>query len=223
MSPIQKINPKNYDQASVTAKEMAKLDQIAIEDFGIDLLQMMERAGSHLATLCAQFLGRNGKILVLAGSGHNGGGGLVAAKHLYTKGFRVSVYLTSNNLKPTTNHQLIMLKKLNVKILSELPNLSKFDLLVDALLGYNIKGEVKGLIKSVIEAINSNKVKTISLDLPSGLNPDTGQPNGISVKSYATLTLATPKVGLLKPVSKRYVGKLYLADIGIPKEIFKKL
>jgi len=223
MSQIQKINSENYDQVSVTAKEMARIDQIAIEDFGIDLPKMMERAGSHLATLCAQFLGGNGKILVLAGSGHNGGGGLVAAKYLHKLGFQVTVYPTSNNLKPTTNHQLIMLKKLNVKILSELPNLSDFDLLVDALLGYNIKGEVKGLIKSVIKAINSNKVKTISLDLPSGLNPDTGQPNGISVKSYATLTLATPKVGLLKPASKQYVGDLYLADIGIPKEVFEKL
>lgn len=223
MSPIQKINPKNYDQASVTAKEMAKLDQIAIEDFGIDLLQMMERAGSHLATLCAQFLGRNGKILVLAGSGHNGGGGLVAAKHLYTKGFRVSIYLTSGNLKPTTKSQLIIIRKLGVKILSELPNLSDFDLIVDAILGYNVKGKVKEPIKSIIKELNSSNIKTVSLDLPSGLNPDTGQPNGISVKSYSTLTLAAPKVGLLKPASKQYVGKLYLADIGIPKEIFKKL
>ena len=222
MGPIQKINIENYNQVSVTAGEMAKVDQITIEDFGIGLLQMMKLAGLHLASLSSEYVKRGGKILVLAGSGHNGGGGLVAAKHLYNQGFQVSVYLTSNNLKQTTEHQLIMLKRLNVKILPELSTLSDFDLLVDSILGYNIKGSVKEPIKSVIEAINSSGVKTISLDLPSGLNPDTGQPKGVTVKAEATLTLAAPKVGLLKPTSKQYVGDLYLADIGIPKEVFEK-
>jgi len=221
--PIQKINIENYNQVSVTAKEMAKVDQIAIEDFGIALPQMMKQAGSHLATLCAQFLSKDEKVLVLVGSGHNGGGGLVAAKYLYKLGYQVSVYLIYPNLKPTSDNQLKTLKKSNVKILSKLPNLSDFDLIVDAILGYNVKGKVKEPIKSIIKELNSSKIKTVSLDLPSGLNPDTGQPNGISIKSYATLTLAAPKVGLLKPASKKYVGELYLADIGIPKEVFEKL
>jgi len=222
MKAIQKIDLDNYIGVSVTAKQMEKVDKIAIEEYGITLAQMIEQAGSHLATLCANFLNKNGKVIVLSGGGHNGGGGLVTAKYLYELGFQVSVYLTSNNLKPTTKQQLSMLKKLDIKILPELPDLSDFDLLVDAILGYNIKGEVKGSIKSEIEAINSSRVKTISLDLPSGINPDTGEPNGISVKASATLTLAAPKVGLLIPASKKYVGELYLADIGIPKEVLEK-
>ena len=223
MKAPKRINTNSFKGVSVTAEQMSKVDKIATGEFGIPLSTMMDLAGYQLAELASKNLKKKGKVLILVGSGHNGGGGLVAAKYLYKFGFQVSVFLTSSNLKPTTANQLEDLKKLKVKILEKLPNLPNYDLLIDAILGYNIKGDVKEPIRSVIGAINTSRVMTISLDLPSGLNPSTGEPNGISVKSTATLTLAAPKLGLLKQNAGQYVGKLYLANIGIPKEVFKNI
>lgn len=218
-SPI-KLEPNSYRKISVSVKQMTRVDEIAINEFGISLVEMMELAGSNLAVLSIQYLKKGGKVLVLSGSGHNGGGGLVAARYLNDLDYDVSVFLTFPKLKPTTKQQLDLLRNLPITIVSKLPKLDKFELLIDSILGYNVKGEVREPIKSLIENINSSGVKTISLDLPSGINPDTGEPEGISVKATATLTLAAPKIGLLKPAATPYVGQLYLADIGIPKKVF---
>lgn len=220
---LRQIDLNNHSQISVTAKQMARVDEIAIDEFGINLLQMMELAGFGLASLCTHYIHKGDKVLILAGSSHNGGGGLVAAKHLHNWGYKVSIYLTSRQLKPTTEHQLSMIKKLGVETFTNKPTLTKFDLLIDSILGYSIKGNVKEPIRSLIEEINSSGVKVVSLDLPSGLNPDNGKPEGASVKATATLTLAAPKKGFFNPEAKPYLGKLYLADIGIPPEVFKKL
>ncbi len=217
---IQKINSSNYNHKIVSAEQMAKIDRVAIRKFGISLLQMMELAGLRLASLCTKYTTKTSKVLVLVGSGHNGGGGLVAAKHLHGLGYNVTIFLTVKNLKPTTKHQLNIIKKLQVQILTKKPNFTGFDLLIDSILGYNLKGKVKEPTKSIIEALNSSNTSIISLDLPSGLNPNTGEPEGVAIKASATLTLAAPKIGLMKSVAKSYTGQLYLADIGIPKEVF---
>lgn len=220
---VRRIDLNDHSQVSVTAKQMARVDEIAIDEFGINLLQMMELAGFGLASLCTHYLNKRGKVLILAGSGHNGGGGLVAAKHLHNWGYKVYIYLTSRQLKPTTQHQLSVIKKLGVETFTSKPNLTKFDLLIDSILGYNLKGNVKEPIRSLIEDINSKDLEAVSLDLPSGLNPDTGKPEGVAVKAKATLTLAALKVGFIEPEAKDYLGELFLADIGIPPEVFEKL
>lgn len=167
-SPIP-IDLAKQNQTSVTSSQMAKVDKIAIAEFGIDLLQMMELAGFQLALLCTKYMNKGSKVLVLAGSGHNGGGGLVASKHLHNWDYKVAAYLTSAETKPTTKHQLNILKRLPIEIFTSKPSLTRFDLLIDSMLGYNIKGAVKEPIKSLIEEINSSSVKVVSLDLPSGL------------------------------------------------------
>ncbi len=197
---MKSLFPKRIDssyQPSVTAGEMAKIDEIAIAEFGINLLQMMELAGYQLAQLSTNYLDSNSKVLILVGAGHNGGGGLVAAKHLYNWGFSSSVYLISPEIKPISLHQLDILGKTGINILKENPTFSEFDLIVDAMLGYNIQGDVDETVKEIINAANSSGKKIVSLDLPSGLNPNTGSPMGVSIKADATLTLAAPKTGLL--------------------------
>lgn len=221
-SPFPKRIDSSY-KPSVTAVEMAKVDEISIQEFGINLLQMMELAGYQLAQLSTEFSVSNGKILVLVGTGHNGGGGLVTAKHLYNWGFSPSVYLISPDIKPISLHQLDILAKTSINMLKEEPNFTEFDLIVDAILGYNVQGNVDENVKETIDAANSSGKKIVSLDLPSGLNPDTGSPMGTSIKATATLTLAAPKIGLLKNETAEFVGDLFLADIGIPPEVFKKL
>lgn len=217
---IQKINLGNYSHKIVSSEQMAKIDEITIRKFGISLLQMMELAGFQLASFCTKYTTKSGRVLVLVGSGHNAGGGLVAAKHLHNLGYSITIFLTAKNLKPTTKHQLNILKKLPVQVLTKKPDFASFDLMIDSMLGYNLKGKVDKPTKSIIEAVNSSNIPLISLDLPSGLNPNTGEPEGIAIKALATLTLAAPKVGLMKSVAKSYTGQLYLVDIGIPKEVF---
>lgn len=218
--------PKQIDSSykpTVTAEQMAKVDEIAMQEFGINLLQMMELAGYQLAQLSTNYLDSNSKVLILVGAGHNGGGGLVAAKHLYNWGFSSSVYLISPEIKPISLHQLDILSKTSINILKEEPSFAEFDLIIDTILGYNIQGNVNEDIQEIVQTINSSGIKIVSLDIPSGLNPDTGSPMGVSIKATTTLTLAAPKIGLLKKEAKEYVGDLFLADIGIPQEVFKKL
>lgn len=218
--------PKQIDSSykpTVTAEQMAKVDEIAMQEFGINLLQMMELAGYQLAQLSTNYLDSNSKVLILVGAGHNGGGGLVAAKHLYNWGFSSSVYLISPEIKPISLHQLDILSKTSINILREEPSFAEFDLVIDAILGYNIQGNVNEDIQEIVQTINSSGIKIVSLDIPSGLNPDTGSPMGVSIKATTTLTLAAPKIGLLKKEATAFVGKLYLADVGIPKEVFEKI
>ncbi len=221
-SPFPKEIDSSY-KPSVTTEQMARVDEIAIQEFGINLLQMMELAGYQLAQLSTNYIDPNSRILILIGSGHNGGGGLVAAKHLYNWGYPPTVYLITPDIKPISLHQLDILGKTGINILKEAPNFADFDLIIDAILGYNIQGDVNEDIKEIINAVNSSGKKILSLDIPSGLNPNTGSPMGISIKATATLTLAAPKIGLLKNEAKKYIGDLFLADIGIPKEVFEKV
>ena len=223
---MKSLFPKRIDssyQPAVTAGEMTRVDEIAIQEFGINMLQMMELAGYQLAQLSTNYLDSNSKVLVLIGTGHNGGGGLVTVKHLYNWGFSPSVYLLSPDIKPLSVHQLDILSKTSINILREEPSFAEFDLIIDAILGYNIQGDVDETVKEIINAVNSSGGKILSLDIPSGLNPNTGSPMGVSIKADATLTLAAPKTGLLKKEAAIFVGDLFLADIGIPPEVFTKL
>ncbi|MBI2593563.1 NAD(P)H-hydrate epimerase [Candidatus Daviesbacteria bacterium] len=219
----------NYDSASnfpVTRNQMRQLDKTAIEAYGVDLLQMMELAGFKLA----QFIhdnysnGHSQSILVVAGSGNNGGGGLVATRHLHNFGHRVFLYLTNEqNMKLAPAHQLKTIEQMNIRKLSLLDDLESIDLIVDALIGYGQIGEVREDISKIIGQINRLNKKIISLDNPSGLDVDTGTSSENTIKATATVTLAALKKGLLNNEAKTYVGNIYLADIGIPKEAYKDL
>ena len=101
--------------------------------------------------------------------------------------------------------------------------LKKSDLIIDGLIGCGIDGDPKGLFAELIQYTNENSKKVLSIDIPSGLNPDTGEPYNPCIKADATVTFCLPKKGLLERKAKDYVGKLYLADIGIPHEVFEKL
>lgn len=209
---------------------MINLDELMIKKFGISLSVMMENAGKALAKLVDGKKNKTKKALIFVGSGHNGGGGLVAARYLTGNGYKVEIILSSQNLKPMTKNQLVKLKKFNVKVgqsdkISDnkiLQALKGNSVVVDAMLGYNSKGKPYGQVARLIGLINKSKKSVIALDIPSGLNPDSGKHAGETIKAKATLTLALPKRGLVKKQAKPYVGKLYLADIKVPDEWYVK-
>lgn len=214
---------------AVTAEQMREVDRLMVETYGISLLQMMEIAGHTLADLVrVQLRGTaSGKsIVVAAGRGNNSGGGLVAARHLANWGATVTVLAEAAQLLAgVPRHQWEALTRLPVDRREGAPALafldqSRADLIIDALVGYGLRGTPRGWTAAMIDRINALSAPVIALDVPSGLNATTGEPADPCIRAAATMTLALPKTGLLAPTSKPYVGDLYLADIGVPAALY---
>jgi len=209
---------------AVTVNQMIEIDRIAIEETGPNLFQMMENAGRSLAELTIKTLGKSWKkseILILAGTGGNGGGGICAARHLANKGAKVYVCITSTEkLKDFPAYQLHILRSTNAKQISfnELTQLNP-DLIIDAIIGYSLSGQPKGISAEMIEWVSKKSGIRFSLDVPSGVNATVGEVIGTFINPDLTMTLALPKTGLVNEVT----GELYLADIGIPSKVYEKL
>lgn len=209
---------------------MQEMDRKTIE-FGILGRVLMENAGKEAAQILFEnydIVGKN--VAIVAGSGNNGGDGFVIARYLAQKNVNVSVCLLSKRekIKGDAAANFNLLKALGVPIfdISDEPSfleykafLTKQDFWVDAILGTGLKSDVRGYFKQVIEFINNSNKPVFSVDIPSGLNSDTGQPCGICVKANITATFAFAKIGHVLHTGAYYTGKLKIVDIGIPKYI----
>jgi NAD(P)H-hydrate epimerase len=206
----------------VTAAQMREVDRIAVDEMGLGVLQMMENAGRSLALHVIEMLGRaGGRVVVLAGSGGNGGGGLCCARHLHNRGFAVDVVLSRapGEMRGPACAQLEILRAAGVEPAGDASAaLAQAELTVDALVGYSLQGAPRGRVAALIEACNRYSRRTLSLDVPSGLDATSGETPGVVVYAERTLTLALPKTGL-----RHAPGALYLADIGIPPEVYRRL
>jgi NAD(P)H-hydrate epimerase len=192
---------------------MREVDRVMVEDLHIELVQMMENAGRNLADLTVSRFSP-ATVVVLAGTGGNGGGGLVAARHLANRGATVRVVLARPDLAAVPLHQLDIVRRMGVDISDE-PRTA--DVVVDALIGYSLNGDPQGRAAELIAWANREVAPVLALDTPSGLNATTGEPGVPSVRADATLTLALPKVGL---VGSPHAGELYLADISVPPFVY---
>ena len=214
---------------AVTTEQMAEIDRLMIEGYGIQLIQMMENAGRNLANLARRILAGNASdrnVAVLCGGGNNGGGGMVAARHLHNWGASVWLQLTSDEarLKTVPAHQWHILKAMGVISSDKTTDSSQRpDLVIDAIIGYGLQGNPRGAAAEWIEWANEQNAPILALDTPSGLDTTSGRPGAPVIQARHTLTLALPKTGLLKPEAKPYVGKLYLADISVPPELYQRL
>ena len=205
---------------SVTAAQMAKVDRIAIDELGISVERLMESASFEVARAARAFLGGSvaGKRIVgLIGSGNNGADTVGALRRLLNWGATVVAFVAvpEDRLRQTTRREIAMLQATR-----ELPHA---DLLLDGLLGYSTRGAARGAIATFIHAANQTGRPILAVDLPSGLDPDTGRPLGPVITASGTVTLACAKTGVVAPEAKAFVGKLVLADIGIPYLAFERL
>lgn len=215
---------------TVTVEQMREVDRVMVEDLGIELLQMMENAGRALASRARAMLGGDAdsrRVTVLAGPGGNGGGGMVAARRLGLWGADVTVVLAQPDeaMFGVPAHQLSILRRLAVQVLvaeADLP-LPPADLLVDALVGYGLKGSPRAPMSTLIGAANAGDAPILALDIPSGLDGDMGTRYDPCIVAASTLTLALPKAGLLEPHAAAVVGELYLADISVPPSVYEHL
>jgi NAD(P)H-hydrate epimerase len=200
---------------------MRAVDRVAVEDVGLELLQMMENAGRILAGHVRGV--RDGPVVVVAGSGGNGGGGLTAARHLANRDVPVRVVLDRppGELTGAAAHQHHILDEMDVAVATGVGSLADADgrtTVVDALVGYGLSGEVRSPADELIDQMNDLAGATVSLDVPSGVDATTGESLGAAVTPDLTVTLALPKTGLASGT-----GALELADIGIPRTVYDRL
>ena len=215
----------------LTVEQMVEVDRAMIEDYGIELIQMMENAGRTLAHLARErFLGGNARdkhVVVLAGSGGNGGGAMVCARRLSNWGASVEVRLTKEpgDLKGAPAHQLEILSQMQLAITlfsSPVLDLKRddVDLVVDGVVGYSLSGAPRGKAAEIVNWANRQAAPILALDTPSGLDLATGEVFDPAIIATATLTLALPKQGL--KTNREHVGELYLADISVPPVLYEK-
>lgn len=209
---------------------MREVDRAMIEDYGVLLIQMMENAGRNLAILARTrfFDGdlRDKSVLVLAGTGGNGGGGLVCARRMNNWGANVAVWLSApaERLADVPRHQFNILQKMEVpvQVADESVRLPSADLIVDAIIGYSLRGNPRGASAALIRAANSHNAPVLALDAPSGVDTSTGIAHDPVIQATATMTLALPKEGLRADSVRDFVGELYLADIGVPSGLYSR-
>lgn len=210
----------------LTTEQMIEVDRLMIKKYKIELIQMMENAGRNLALLAkSKFLRKKFKqnIVILAGTGGNGGGALVCARRLASWGYPVVTYLTDETkMTPVPRHQLEILKnmELPVRKVDQLAGQGDIGLIVDGIIGYSLNGDPIGPAKAMIEWANKQQAPVLSLDTPSGIDLTRGTIHDPVLRADATLTLALPKVGLLKDEVKPLRGELYLGDISVPPALY---
>ena len=199
---------------SVTTAQMQRIDAHAAV-MGISSMQLMEHAGHRVAAFVRDRT-KAKRIRVLAGKGNNGGDGLVAARFLHAWGFDVRVSVM-RKMHPLPAQHWNTLRKLGVLTAGRMRDA---DLIVDALLGY-AKENPRGAYVPLIQKANDSGIPILAVDVPSGLDADTGRAYTPCITATWTVTLALPKKGLVN--AKMYVGDLWVADIGIPPEAYASL
>lgn len=212
----------------VTTGQMIEVDRAMMEDFRIELIQMMENAGRNLAHLARTrfFAGdpRSRKVVVLAGTGGNGGGAMVCARRLHNWGAQVQVLVTKpdEEISLISAHQLRILRRMKVFVAQPgaVTLAGKPELIIDGVIGYSLKGSPRGAAAGLIRWANAQNAPILALDAPSGVDTTSGSVFEPVIKAAATMTLALPKEGLRAPGVEAHVGELYLADIGVPPSLY---
>lgn len=209
----------DVDVPAVTGEEMAEIDRVAVEEFGLALPRMMENAGRTLAQHVQRI--DSERVRVLAGSGGNGGGGLVCARHLLNRDVDVEVVLDRppDELDGVAGSQYSTLDAMGVPTHTATDALEWIEgTIIDALVGYGLDGELRGPVRSFVEAANESRATVVSLDVPSGVDATTGEVLGTAIDPDRTVTLALPKTGL-----RETTGALFLADISVPVGVYERV
>ena len=221
-------------EKTLTREEMRELDRKAIEEYKIPGIILMENAGRDVAEEVLKMLDdpQQAKVAILCGKGNNGGDGFVVARHLHNHSISVDVFLVarvSDILKDGdagTNLQILLNMKIPVKEILDiqgvnniLKELNDCNILVDALFGTGLSGDVREPFKTLINGVNNLNKPIISMDIPSGLDCNTGKILGAAIKATKTVTFAIAKKGFYLNDGPSYTGKVIVSDISIPREL----
>jgi len=219
----------------LTREQVRELDRRAIEEFGIPGILLMENAGRAVADEVCRAADSAGsrRIVIVSGKGNNGGDGYVAARHLSNRGLEPSVFVLARfdeiSGDAALNLEIIRRMGLDVTEVTTEYGLRRVErmaadagVLVDALLGTGARGEVRGLIRSAIEIINRSGKPVVAVDLPSGLDANTGAVLGVCVKADVTVTFVAAKAGFSRGDGPQQTGRVAVVEIGVPRRIIEE-
>ncbi len=218
-----------------TAEQMQELDRKAIESYRIPGILLMENAGRGATEAILSYFPDlvSKRVVIIAGKGNNGGDGFVVARHLMHRGISVKVILLTDpkSLRGDAETNYHILYRMKGEILPSpstkdyqkvKKDVEKADLLVDAIFGTGLDAEVRGYYREVMDHLNGLHKPIVAIDIPSGLNANTGKPLGTAIRATLTVTFGLPKLGLLLSPGTNYVGDLKIVDIGFPKSLVEE-
>ncbi|MFC1677003.1 NAD(P)H-hydrate epimerase [Planctomycetota bacterium] len=226
---MEKYSP-HKKTVTMTAKQLRDFDYHAINTLGIPGAVLMENAGRSCAELVLSKLADtlNPKVCIFCGTGNNGGDGYVIARHLLNKAFKVTVVICGNpeKVKDDAKTNLDILKNMNLPI--EVLDMNAtdiktqvrsfttdYDMIVDAIFGTGLSGQLRGCYLQLIDSINACKIPTLAVDIPSGLDCDTAEPLSQAIKADYTVTFVAVKKGFALDQARDYTGEIFVASIGI--------
>ena len=215
---------------TITARQSRQIDRKAAVKYGMPVLLLMENAGRAVAEEAVKNIkNKNAPVAVLCGKGNNGGDGFAAARHFLSGGINVKVFLAGkiSDVANEAGVNLGILRQLKQKIVevnvSNLVSVKKqilrSGLIIDALLGVGLSGEVSGIYRDLIEAVNLAGAYKVSVDIPSGLDADSGRVLGACVRADKTVTFLAKKRGMVCRSAQKYCGMVVVKGLGIPAEM----
>ena len=220
---------------TLTRDQVRRLDELAVSKYHIPSLLLMENAGRSAAAIIDRDFGPAASAFIVCGPGNNGGDGLVIARHLHNAGWNVQILLTAiaDRFTPDAATNLAIVR-ISPIVLTEaldaasqataLANMPSDGILIDALLGTGFSGTLRLETAELIERMNATRRRAIvAIDVPSGLDCDNGRPCPVAVRADLTITFVAPKTGLLDRVAFPWVGRLTIADIGVPNALLREV
>ncbi len=212
----------DQSRQAVTSKTMKAIDRRASDVYGVASIVLMENAGRGAAEEILKALRKKSRpqVVLVCGTGNNGGDGFVATRHLIIHGVRPQVFLLGSEaqLKGDAAVNCDILKRMGMRIRCERPTanaLTRADIVVDAIFGIGLNRQIEGQVAEVIDDMNRWARKIFSLDVPSGLDATSGKIHGVCVKAHRTITFYAPKTGMLRASGPDYTGKTVVKHIGI--------
>lgn len=226
---MSKGNVVNSDPTHLSRAQVRELDRRAIEDYGIPALVLMENAGRGAVDLLLR-LGTRGPVAIACGKGNNGGDGLVMARHLANRGVDVQVLLCAPSEQladaARVNWNIVQRMGLPARVCGNADEaddgLAATNWIVDGLFGTGLQGAVRPPLDRVINAINASGKPVLALDIPSGLDCDSGVPMGPTVRAAHTATFIARKRGFANPSAAAWTGTVHVVDIGIPAQLLSE-
>lgn len=222
-------DPIEFRDPSMTREQVRAVDRIAIERFHIPGVVLMENAGRGVVDwMCS--LGITGPVAICCGKGNNAGDGFVIARHLENRGHDVRVLLFCDPLElqgdAAINFRIFEAARTPIRVMTGDSSMDRLgdafngcDWIVDALLGTGIRGEVRGAFPEIITVINQTDARVMAVDLPSGMDCDTGEPLGCCVRADCTTTFVARKLGFENSDSLQFTGEVRVMDIGVPRAV----
>ncbi len=223
----------DQDRIAVTRAQVREVDRRAIEEFGVPGVVLMENAGRNATKIILGLLPTGGRVAIVCGRGNNGGDGFVIARHLFNARAPVDLLLACDpdqlSGDAAINAGIVQKMRLQChgfdtveRIEQARPILARAAVIVDALLGTGFAGDVRAPLDAAIEAINGARgAIVVAVDLPSGLDCDTGRPSNATVRAHHTVTFVARKAGFNAPGAEAFTGQVHVADIGAPRTILE--